>query len=137
MSRGVKSDSVETRQVKIQRVAKGESTHVVDFVASEEPLGISINYWEKGRSVQRDLSITMRTPGDDENLAIGFLYSEGFIDSIHSIEKIEAKDNRIHLDLSKEVDLSEKKFKRNFFSTSSCGVCGKDRAATSASCGCL
>ncbi len=83
-----------------------------DEVAVEEPLEIRVD--------GRPLAITMRTPGDDEELALGFLYGEGLIDG--------PREARLTLDINTvEVDgpLLRDPAARNFYTTSSCGVCGK------------
>ena len=94
-----------------------------DHLAGEEPLEVRVN----GQSV----SVMMRTPGHDEELAIGFLYTEGVIESAAEIVSIELsrevspskKGNTLEANLSGERDLSE--LTRHVFTSSSCGVCGK------------
>ena len=98
-----------------------------DIVAMEEPLEIRLGYTDplKGR-VHKSISITMRTPGDDINLACGFLYSESIISSIEEISTIDDRANnviRIELEEDRVFDLS--RIERHFYTTSSCGVCGK------------
>lgn len=98
-----------------------------DFLAIEEPLEISL----KIHSVQgiSPLSVTMRTPGNDEELAIGFLFTEGIISSKKNIEKkatTQLEENKIIVRLSHDFVPDLEKLKRNFYTSSSCGICGKE-----------
>jgi FdhD protein len=116
-----------------QRLAGGRDA-VTDAVAVEEPLEIRLAHTTaRGRAV-RSVSITMRTPGDDRELAAGFLLSESIVADPADIVAIEpcgspAPDTgnlnavRVELDASVQVDLS--RLERHFYTTSSCGVCGK------------
>jgi FdhD protein len=85
-----------------------------DLLAVEEPLQIRVN--------GRDLSITMRTPGHDGELAAGFLFTEGILKTRSDILAIECQENTVALKLAEGVDPGTA---RNFYTTSSCGVCGK------------
>jgi FdhD protein len=85
-----------------------------DLIAVEEPLEIRVN--------GRPLSITMRTPGQDGELAAGFLFTEGILETRSDVLGIECKENRVTLTLAEGVDPGAA---RNFYTTSSCGVCGK------------
>ncbi len=104
------------------RIEKGFADDT-DFVAAEEPLEIRVN----GQSV----AVMMRTPGHDEELATGFLYTESVIESAGGIESIthledldrESAGNTLEVALEGEADLSE--LTRHVFTSSSCGVCGK------------
>ena len=96
-----------------------------DFLAVEEPLEIRITH---GRDrITRSLSITMRTPGHDAELAAGFLFAEGIVPGGESILGIdtEHESNVVHVELRPEVVLNLDRTKRNFTMSSSCGVCGK------------
>jgi FdhD protein len=88
-----------------------------DFIAVEEPLQMRLD--------GRDLAITMRTPGDDEELAVGFLFTEGFIENLAEIVSIE-DDARGTISIARvpKADRAPEPA-RNFYMTSSCGVCGK------------
>jgi FdhD protein len=130
---------VETSQaiseVAVQRVsANGTTAQLEDALAVEEPLEIRIGFGSDGRRVHKAISITMRTPGDDESLAVGFLFSEGIIKSREQIAAIQhcgkpSPDkgirNTIRVDLSDGVEVDLKRLERHFYTTSSCGVCGK------------
>lgn len=97
-----------------------------DIIAVEEPLEIGIYYYSNGHLVFKNVSITMRTPGQDRELALGFLFTENIIQNIAQIKHVEfPKNNTIHIYLSKETLINIDKLDRNFYTTSSCGVCGK------------
>jgi FdhD protein len=85
-----------------------------DLLAVEEPLQIRVN--------GRDLSITMRTPGHDRELAAGFLFTEGILKTPADVLAIDTGENSVSLTLADGVDPGTA---RNFYTTSSCGVCGK------------
>ena len=100
-----------------------------DFVAVEEPLQIRVN--------GRDLAVTMRTPGDDEALAAGFLFTEGIVQDAAHLAKIE-DDGRgtISIELAPAADFAAGGCPRNFYMTSSCGVCGKASVESLRASGC-
>lgn len=119
-------------QLPIVKVHDGETDHSIDSLAIEEPLEISIQYGSEGNQQSRNISVTMRTPGNDEELAIGFLFTEGIIqkheDIIQSEQSIvcaENKGNMIQLILKPGIAPNLNTAERNFYTTSSCGVCGK------------
>jgi FdhD protein len=99
-----------------------------DWLAPEEPLEIRVQ--GPGQDAL-SVAVTMRTPGDDDELTIGFLYTEGLIHSRAEIVHIEANTRRLDgqpcntatVTLSHPFDLAP--LKRNFYATSSCGICGK------------
>lgn len=102
----------------------GEVRRVQDCLVAEEPLEIRVG--------ERALSVTMRTPGHDLELAAGFLFSEGLIESSDQIRSLEfakgksreASGNVVQVELA-EGSLSAEQLQRNFYMTSSCGICGK------------
>ena len=105
-----------------------------DLVSIEEPLEMIVRYKEENEWVDNSISITMRTPGNDENLVIGLLYNEGIINNFSEIEKTELigekvgqydLQNKIRVTLKNANNLDIKHLKRNFLTNSSCGVCGK------------
>lgn len=105
-----------------------------DLIVVEEPLEIRLGYGSENDRKQLSLSVTMRTPGNDEELTIGFLFSEGIINSMDDLLSVkycedlgqhEQKENIIRAELNPRVELDPGIFKRNFYTTSSCGVCGK------------
>ena len=85
-----------------------------DLLAVEEPLQIRVN--------GKNLSITMRTPGNDAELAAGFLFTEGILRARADVTAIDCGENTVNLTLAEGVDPGTS---RNFYTTSSCGVCGK------------
>jgi FdhD protein len=99
-----------------------------DFLAVEEPLQITVR--------NRDLAITMRTPGNDAELAAGFLFTEGFVRQSSAVVDIKCSRNcaAVTLDTGIEIDLNGTA--RNFYMTSSCGVCGKTSIEALENAGC-
>ncbi|MFY8021546.1 MAG: formate dehydrogenase accessory sulfurtransferase FdhD [Bacteroidia bacterium] len=104
-----------------------------DLLVVEEPLEIRLRYGNKMNRNEMNLAITMRTPGNDFELVRGFLFSEGIISKADDVlnlkycinTKQEEENNIIKVELAEWVGLDEKLFKRNFYMSSSCGVCGK------------
>lgn len=98
-----------------------------DRVAIEEPLEIRLGYEVDGERHTSSVSITMRTPGHDGDLATGFLVSESIIRSPADVAIVKpcAGDNAIRVELESGVDIDLERLRRNFYTTSSCGVCGK------------
>jgi len=93
----------------------------------EEPLEIRLGYRDprKGRT-HRSVAITMRTPGDDLALALGFLFNESILDRYAAIQTIEqSADNVVRVELHDTAVFDPLRLERNFYVTSSCGVCGK------------
>lgn len=113
----------------IQVINNGEiSQEKADFIAIEEPLEIQISYTDGQEEKQDTFSITMRSPGHDELLALGFLYSEGIIAETSDVKGTESKgplSNTIIVHLRSDERLKERKWERHVLTNSSCGVCGK------------
>jgi FdhD protein len=102
--------------VPIHKIDPDSDTPQQDLVAVEEPLQIRLN--------DRDFSITMRTPGQDRELAAGFLFTEGVIQNPKQIRSITSDDlGTVTVELAEGVEVNFAS--RNFYVTSSCGVCGK------------
>lgn len=125
----IKSEKYETE---IRRVSENQFSAVeTDSLAVEEPLEIRLGFKENGVTKHQAVSITMRTPENDYELAAGFLFTEGILQSKNQIEAIKHcgkfpnNRNTVRLDLSPETSIDFKKLERNFYTTSSCGVCGK------------
>src|SRR5689334_8257983 len=99
-----------------------------DLLAVEEPLQIRLG--------DRDLAITMRTPGNDEELAVGFLFTEGLLSGRDAIESVKPGENSLTIALKGDAppDLSSQT--RHFYLTSSCGVCGKASVNALVAAGC-
>ena len=120
------------RFVQVQKVEKGSARLESDLLAVEEPLEILLGYDSRGRRSEKTLSITMRTPGHDRELAAGFLYTEGIVLSPGDIEDVSPSRNSegdlhngVRVDLRPGVEFDDTKLARHFYTTSSCGVCGK------------
>ena len=108
---------VQIHKTSIIRCSADLTATVDDYLAIESPLQISINH--------RPISVTMRTPGDDVALALGFLFTEGMIQSYSEVvSAIQIDENIVNIQLKTEI-LSTATLERNFYTTSSCGVCGK------------
>ncbi|MFC6267978.1 formate dehydrogenase accessory sulfurtransferase FdhD [Frigoriflavimonas asaccharolytica] len=110
---------------KVQQSGK-EISQKQDVVAIEEPL--EINLKSNGGKIF-PVSVTMRTPGNDEELAVGFLHTEAILFSRKNIEQEIPSNlgfNWITINLSENFDPNIEKLKRNFYTSSSCGVCGKE-----------
>jgi FdhD protein len=134
-------------QTTVVKVAGQASQQVLDSLAIEEPLEIQLTYGPSNSRQTRSISVTMRTPGDDFDLAAGFLMTEGVIRDANDIEQIMyagdslsegtpspqamdvlrlgSKQNTVRVDLAAEVEVNLGSLQRNFYTTSSCGICGK------------
>lgn len=119
---------------KVIKFRSNKSKKVEDQISIEEPLEIIIRFKNKDSWVDNTISITMRTPGDDEDLVRGFLFNEKVIEKIEYIEKIESTGkptdqyglkNKITITINNSENIDIDKIKRNFLTNSSCGVCGK------------
>lgn len=118
---------------KIIRIGPNGQESAPDLVANEEPLEIRLGIGSANEREQLSLSVTMRTPGHDKELALGFLFTEGIInsfDDVSSIEycqtvKTEEAENVVRVELRPTIQLDADKLSRHFYTTSSCGVCGK------------
>ena len=118
--------NLDTITAPIHTVEKGLSSSRSDLLAIEEPLQLCLNGFP--------LSITMRTPGSDLDLATGFLLTEGIIDDVGQILLMRAESgeddsensgDRVTIRLRPEVAIDPARIRRNFYTSSSCGVCGK------------
>ncbi len=117
------SQSVRTT---IKKVNAASITDADDMLATEEPLEIRLEYRVAGKKITKSISVTMRTPGNDAELAIGFLYTEGIIEHATDVQSIaQVSEHVVKLSLSDKVIPDISKLERNFYTTSSCGVCGK------------
>lgn len=119
--------AVSRTTTKIIRWRNGQRSELADTLAVEEPLEIRLGYRDprKGRT-HRSVAITMRTPGDDLALALGFLYSESILDKYAAIQSIDqSSDNVVRVELHDSAVFDPLRLERNFYVTSSCGVCGK------------
>jgi len=120
--------------IPIRQVTVDGTSDTDDRVAVEEPMEIRVSFGPDAARSARSLSVTMRTPGSDFELAAGFLFTEGILkrrDQIRSIEFCgpaapdRSTSNIVRVELAPEVELDLERLQRNFYTTSSCGICGK------------
>ena len=118
----------------VSKVKSSKVEEIKDSVSVEEPLEMRLKYKNNGVWETQNISITMRTPGSDEDLIRGFLFNERIIENLNKITSIEQKGddvgdynlkNIIEATLNDTKNLDIGKLKRNFVTNSSCGVCGK------------
>ena len=118
----------------VTKLRENKTEEVKDHVSVEEPLEMNLRFKKNSNWLTENLSITMRTPGNDEDLVTGFLFNERIIEDVNQIIKIEKKGDKVGdyniqnkieatIDNIKNIDIG--KLKRNFLTNSSCGVCGK------------
>ncbi len=119
---------------KVTKFTSGKLESIEDLISIEEPLEISLEFKEKEKWITKSLSITMRTPGHDEDLVRGFLFNEQIIRNVKDIENIKSFgekvgqyniQNKILVTLNNSQNVNISKIKRDFLTNSSCGVCGK------------
>lgn len=114
--------------VSLRKLNDHETVDGEDIVAVEEPLEIRLGFSRKGTERVQPISVTMRTPGDDFSLAVGFLLTEKIVAShgqIVDVKHCGENENVVRVTLREDVDVDIQKLQRNFYVTSSCGVCGK------------
>ena len=120
--------SVSVADIKVKKVSKADEVFDADDkLAVEEPLEIKLLYGNIDNRTNKSISVTMRTPGNDEELGAGFLFTEGIIKNRGQISGIscDPAGNKVLITLSENEKPSLQKTERNFYTTSSCGVCGK------------
>ena len=119
---------------KVTKFRRNQFENTEDQISIEEPLEISLKYKEKENWITKSLSITMRTPGHDEDLVRGFLFNEQIIQNLDNIKSIESFgnkvgqyniQNKILITINDASNIDITKIKRDFLTNSSCGVCGK------------
>lgn len=128
MAKAASGKTRKKHEAQIQKVSAGNLSEITtDTLAIEEPLEIRIGIGKEHRAI----SITMRTPSNDAELAAGFLFTEGILQSYEQIKSIKHcgkfpnNQNTIRVDLEENIEIDFKIIERNFYTTSSCGVCGK------------
>jgi len=131
----------------IERFTGVRSNSAVDLLAVEEPLELQLAYGPANARQVKSISVTMRTPGHDFELAAGFLMTEGVIQDVADIAGIsyvsgralqnddqqpgtvalpyQPERNIVRVELAPDVVVSMANLERNFYTTSSCGICGK------------
>jgi FdhD protein len=114
-------------EVRVVRVDDTGPVEGPDVLAVEEALEIRVGLDEGGRRVHKSVSITMRTPGHDAELAVGFLFTEGLLVDRAQIAGVRpcGSGNAVRVDLVPGVALDLHRLERHFYASSSCGVCGK------------
>ena len=115
-------------QQRIRIITSGDSQEAEDELAVEEPLEIQLSYIESGKKIKKTVSVTMRTPGNDDELAVGFLFTEGTItqkSQVKSVKNDVIQENKVVVNLADGFSPEINSLERNFYTTSSCGVCGK------------
>ena len=119
---------------KVLKFKKNEFENIDDLISIEEPLEISLRYEDQNKWLTNSLTVTMRTPGHDEDLVRGFLYNEQIIQNLSEIDNIESFgdkvgkyniQNKIRITLNNSKNINISKIKKDFITNSSCGVCGK------------
>ena len=119
---------------KVLKFNSNKFDNVEDLVSIEEPLEMTVRYRKNKEWLSDSISITMRTPKNDEDLMMGLLFCEGIVNKISEIEKVEILgnkvgkfklQNKIQITLNNGDNLDIKHLRRNFLTNSSCGVCGK------------
>jgi FdhD protein len=126
-------DSSSIVHLPITKVNHTAIIETSDALAIEEPLEIRLEFGPKNNRQTQNISVTMRTPGNDKELALGFLFTEGIITQQKDVTKIEHsfiacaenKENTILVSLNEDTIPNLRNTERNFYTTSSCGVCGK------------
>ena len=120
--------------IDVSKVSGDQCVSIVASVAIEEPLEIQLSHPSAKGAAAKSVSITMRTPGDDAELAMGFLFTEGIIRSGKQVTSVEhcgatapesGLRNIIRVKLKPGVEVDLGRLQRHFYTTSSCGVCGK------------
>ena len=118
----------------ISKVSGDKRSSCDDHVAVEEPLEVQLSSKTAGAAAAKSIYITMRTPGHDEELALGFLFTEAIISSFDEVSEIghtgepdpdSGLRNVVRIELKPDVDVDFGRLQRHFYTTSSCGVCGK------------
>ena len=114
-------------KLKMKRVNRVSDIECDDLLVIEEPIEIILQHGALTNLVQESISVTMRTPGNDKQLALGFLFTEGIIQNICEVKMVieEASGPNTLLVILKENARPKLPQSRNFYTTSSCGVCGK------------
>ena len=121
-------------EVCIDRVQADKTQPATDRLAIEEPLEIRLGFVHEGKRERRSVAITMRTPGHDAELAVGFLFTEGIVQARAQVADVRpcglpapgtALRNTLRVELAPDVDVDWQRLERHFYTTSSCGVCGK------------
>lgn len=122
-------------RVNVVQLQEGTSARRRDLLAAEEPLELRLTEWSSGSQKTHPVAVTMRTPGNDFELAAGFLFAEGLLHSKDDIATIrfctdpdtdgEQQYNIVTLEYRLGVSFDPSRLNRALTTTSSCGICGK------------
>lgn len=119
-------ENIAAKPILIHKYKGTSHWEETDLLAVEEPLEIRLEYGPVRKRKSRNISITMRTPGADEDLATGFLFTEGIVRKASDIFSVKAwGENLVMVSLQPDFDFDLQKLERHFYTSSSCGVCGK------------
>lgn len=129
----LRSTDRHTKQHTVLKVRPAGREATDDHLATEEPMEIRVAYHDGDGPAQTSISVTMRTPGHDFELAAGFLFSEGIVRNRDDLVDIAyctdtetpQEQNVVTVTLAPSIDFDVDRLDRNFFANSSCGVCGK------------
>ena len=119
--------------VSVERIDDRATSITDDLLVTEEPLEIRLGHGPEHDRREMRLSVTMRTPGNDEELTLGFLFTEGIVTDATQVVRVapcenvkdEERGNVVRAELHPSLELDPAKWQRNFYTSSSCGVCGK------------
>jgi FdhD protein len=118
--------------ITVRKFSGETSIESPDLLAVEEPLEIRLGFGPIDERQQRSVSVTMRTPGHDQELAMGFLFTEciiqrpaDIVSCRHCVQEVDKEGNVIRVELHPDVVVDWKRLERNTFTSSSCGLCGK------------
>ena len=119
--------AIGVQRVRVEKALADGRESCDDVVAVEEPLEIRV-LCDGEEGLGRAISVTMRTPGNDTELALGFLHGEGLLRDWRSVRRVRPAGptgNVLRVELQPGVELDLARLQRNFYTSSSCGVCGK------------
>jgi FdhD protein len=118
--------NLTTKQILVGKYKGTSHREEPDLLAVEEPLEIRLEYGPASKRKSRSVSITMRTPGADEDLALGFLFTEGIVRQASDVFSVRVLgESMATVSLHPDFDFDMGKLERHFYTSSSCGVCGK------------
>ncbi|MBK6619830.1 MAG: formate dehydrogenase accessory sulfurtransferase FdhD [Saprospirales bacterium] len=118
----------------IWKLEDGSLSRQSDQLAVEEPLEIRVAFGQGTDRRQEPLAVTMRTPGDDHELALGFLFTEGIISAASDVISLrytgeqweeDMQYNSLTAELDPKIAFDPQQLSRHFYTATSCGVCGK------------
>ena len=128
------SAQVASVRTPIRRLKNEESYRTQDIVIVEEPMEIQLAQLKDGQQIETTISVTMRTPGHDFELALGYLVGEAVIQRQRDVTNVrhcgppspdKGYQNVTQVHLNDDIEFDFSRLERNFYTTSSCGVCGK------------